>query len=318
MNNSDKDRAEHYKKNETQEQILEIMNQTLHKEELELINKFGKPKLPIIFIIGAQRSGTTVLMQLLSQLFDLSYPNNFIARYWNVPYIGASLYKSLTNNSSENNLDLTSDLGYTKGLEGPHEFSYFWKKWFPWESWEEKNFNKFDYSIIQKQLAAWESINNSPLVFKNLIQIDYNIEKLYSLFPNSIFIYLKRDLKFNIQSTYQSRIKLFNDETKWFGVKPSNYLELVKLPVIEQITKQIISINNDIEDQLSNIPNKNVININYEDLMKDYLNEINKIVSLTSLEKLENNNKIELRSANKISVSDNIFNLISDSVKAFS
>jgi len=318
MNNSDKDRAEPYKKNEIQEQILEIMNHSLYKEELELINKFDKPKLPVIFIIGAQRSGTTLLMQLISQLFEVSYPNNFIARYWNVPYIGANLYKSLIKKSSENNLDLSSDLGYTKGLEGPHEFSYFWKKWFPWDSWEKKAYDKIDYSILQKQLAAWESVNNAPLVFKNLIQIDYNIEKLYSLFSNSIFIYLKRDLSFNIQSTYKSRIKLFDDETKWFGVKPINYLELTKLPVLEQITKQVICINNDIEDQLSNIPNKNVINIKYEDLIKDYLCEINKIISLTKLQKLEINNKIELKSANKVSIRNNIFNQISVMVKTFS
>ena len=95
MKNSDHNRKDEYKKVDIQEHVLEIMNKTLLPTEIELIEKFEKPKLPVIFIVGAQRSGTTLLMQLMTQYFELSYPNNFIARYWDSPYIGAILYKNI-------------------------------------------------------------------------------------------------------------------------------------------------------------------------------------------------------------------------------
>jgi len=140
---SDGKRISKYKKDELEEKVLFEMNQTLYPKELELISNFTNPNLPIIFIVGAQRSGTTLLMQLMTSFFKLSYPNNFIARYWNVPFIGAVLYNSLSRNlNKKNNIDLHSDLGYTSGLEGPHEFGYFWKKWFPWESWQKKNMKR--------------------------------------------------------------------------------------------------------------------------------------------------------------------------------
>jgi len=277
MNNSDNIRNKRYKKDPIQESVLEIMNRTLYSKEIELIDKFSKPILPVIFIVGAQRSGTTLLMQLMTQYFELSYPNNFIARYWDVPYFGAMLYKNMLNNLEENQMDLNSDLGYTKGLKGPHEFGYFWKKWFPWESWEEKKYNEVDYSILQKQLAAWESVNDTPLIFKNVIQLNSNILQLKNLFPNALFIFIKRNLIYNVQSTYQSRIKLFGNTEEWFGVKPSNYNSLKKLPIIEQITKQIVSTNAEIDNQLARIDSDSYIDLKYEDLVQDKTNILKQI-----------------------------------------
>lgn len=269
MNNSDNNRNKRYKKDSRQEIVLEIMNRTLWPKEIELIDKFSKPKLPVIFIVGSQRSGTTLLMQLMTQCFELSYPNNFIARYWNVPYFGAILYKNISNNLRENRIDLNSDLGYTKGLDGPHEFGYFWKKWFPWESWEDKKYGEIDYALLQKQLGAWESVNGTPLIFKNVIQLNSNILQLKNLFPKALFIFIKRNLIYNVQSTYQSRLNLFGNSEEWFGVKPSNYNSLKNLPIIEQITKQIISTNMEIDEQLAKLDSNSYIEVKYENLVQD-------------------------------------------------
>ncbi len=312
MINPDGKRTEKYKKNKIQERVLFEMNETLFQKELELIKYFDKPKHPVIFIVGAQRSGTTLLMQLLTQHFELSYPNNFIARYWNVPYIGAVLFKSLSQNLNQKVIDLNSDLGYTSGLEGPHEFGYFWKKWFPRESREEKKYEETDYSILQKQLSAWQSIDNKPLIFKNLIQVDYHIEKLYEIFPNSVFIFLKRNLIYNVQSSYLSGVKLFGNENELFGVRPSNYQNIKDLPVFERIVKQITTINADIEDQLKKIPENKVIRINYEELISDSILQLNRISKKIGLESKQIKPKIQLVSGNKINLSVEKFNQIKE------
>ncbi|NOZ33901.1 MAG: sulfotransferase [Chlorobi bacterium] len=318
MINSDEKRTTKYKKDTIQEFVLSEMNKTLFSKESELIKDFDKPKLPVIFIVGAQRSGTTLLMQLLTQYFELSYPNNFIARYWNVPYIGAVLFKSLSQNINQKAVDLNSDLGYTSGLEGPHEFGYFWKKWFPPESWEEKKYEETDYSILEKQLAAWQSIDNKPLIFKNLIQLDYHIEKLHEIFPDSVFIFLKRNLIYNVQSSYLSGVKLFGNNNELFGVRPSNYPDIKDLPIFERIIKQITAINNDIENQLKKIPENKVLKINYEELIFDYMFQLNRISKKIGLESKKMKPKIQLVSGNKINLSVEKFNQIKellDSIK---
>lgn len=310
MNKSDKNRAEQYKKDNIQENVLKVMNKALSEKEIELINGFKEPQLPIIFIVGAQRSGTTLLMQLLIQHFELSYPNNFISRYWDAPYMGAMLYKNLSKNLNNTLLDLSSDLGYTKGLGGPHEFGYFWKKWFPWESWEDKKYDTVNYDILQKQLAAWESVNHTSLIFKNLIQVDYNISKLDKIIPNSYFIFIKRDLAYNIQSTLQSRIKLSGNEKEWFGVKPKNYKLYQELPVIKQIASQIIDTNDDIKEQLDNIAKDRVIELTYEDLVNDYKNELNKISLKIKLKQRQELGEAKIVSGNNIKLDKTTFNKI--------
>ena len=280
MNNNNEGRSPRYRKNQLEEKVLFEINQTLYEKELDLIKNFDKPKLPVIFIVGAQRSGTTLLMQLITQLYRINYPTNFVARFWQAPYIGNILYQSLLwHTTTEEKPKLESDLGYTSGIDGPHEFGYFWRRWFPWEIPTQKKYDEIDYSILLKELDAWQSINNLPIIFKNLIQVDYNIEFLYKIIPKAFFIFVKRDLAHNAYSTYNSRIKLFNDSTKWFGVKPPNYNTLIKLDVFEQIVTQIITINNDIEKQLRNIPAKNSITIHYEDLIDNFEKEILKIVN---------------------------------------
>lgn len=106
---------------------------------------------------------------------------------------------------------------------------------------------------------------------------------------------------------------MYNDENKWFGVKPTNYNNIIKLPVIEQIAKQIICTNKDIEKQLIDIPDNKIIKINYEDLISDYTIELNKIAKKTDLKRKTNNIIINLKSANKITNND-IFNKINRTI----
>ena len=307
MSNLDNKRTSQYKKNATHENVLKSMNEALLPVEKQLVQNFSMPKHPIIFIVGAQRSGTTLLMQLIAQLFDVSYPTNFIARYWNAPYIGATLYKNLSSQLEHKELDLQSDLGYTKGLQGPHEFGYFWKRWFPWESWETPQYEKIDYSLLQKELSAWQSVNNTPLVFKNLIILNSNIEFLAKIFPNSFFINIERESVFNCQSTYQSRLKLFGNEKEWFGVKPPEYLEISKMPIFEQIVYQLFYIRNNIKNQLEKLEITRYETIKYENLIKNYNQILEDLFYKIFKQKRVFNNDIKLVNGNKVSVAQSIF-----------
>ncbi len=299
MSNLDNKRTSQYKKNATHENVLKSMNEALLPVEKQLVQNFSMPKHPIIFIVGAQRSGTTLLMQLIAQLFDVSYPTNFIARYWNAPYIGATLYKNLSSQLEHKELDLQSDLGYTKGLQGPHEFGYFWKRWFPWESWETPQYEKIDYSLLQKELSAWQSVNDNPLVFKNILDVSFNIKKMYGILPQVFFIHIKRKPEFVVQSTYLSRQKLFNDISVWMGLNPPEFKELLKLNnVFEQIAAQVYYSVKYIEKDLENVPH---LTISYEDLVNNTENILRNIELKTGINriinkipKLENTNKTKL------------------------
>ncbi len=308
----DTKRVETYKKDSACEDLFEIMNKALIPRERELLKGFDTPHLPVIFIVGAQRSGTTLLMQLMIQSFKLSYPNNFIARYWDVPFFGAMLYESFVRDIELQQTSLSSDLGYTKGLNGPHEFGYFWKKWFPWESWESMDVKRKDYDIFKRQLAAWEGISGNPLLFKNIVQMDFKISAIKKILPDAFFIFLKRDLIYNVQSTYQSRIKLFGDEREWFGAKPPGFYNYLELPVLEQIAMQIVDTNSTIQDQLDAIPACDQETVQYENLIENPDAELCKLGEKLALKKRQRSefSKSELVSGNSVKVDRKVFSNI--------
>lgn len=312
------DRAKKYKKDPLAEHVLEQMNIKLESLEKNLTSEKEQPKLPLIFIIGAQRSGTTLLMQLLLHKYKLSYPSNFIARYWNSPFIGAVLFNSLNLEYRPDNF--SSDLGYTKGLEGPHEFGYFWKRFYPWQPFEKSYYEKIDYTPMIKSLAAWQCLNNQPLIFKNLIYLTYNIEHLHKLFPTALFIYITREPIYIIQSTYLSRIKLFNNKNSWIGIKPKKFKELSSLPIVEQIASQVYHIKNDINNQLLKLPDSSYLSVGYEEMISNPNKTMLKIENkLKDSFILDHNYPIpkNLVSGNKIKIDKKLFEKFQSAYKSF-
>ncbi|MCB0031474.1 MAG: sulfotransferase, partial [Anaerolineales bacterium] len=49
--------------------------------------------LQLLFVVGAPRSGTTLLYQLLATRFAVSYFNNFTARFTAAPLLGQKLWR---------------------------------------------------------------------------------------------------------------------------------------------------------------------------------------------------------------------------------
>ena len=268
------------KKDPDLEKAIALMNESLIGPEELLIDDFKSPELPILFVIGAQRSGTTVLTQSLAGLYNISYPSNLIARFWRAPYLGALLSQSLKVNAEK--MLFNSKFGATDGISGPHEFSYFWRHWFPGSAINaaECIISKKKQTILNKHFAAWQSVNNEPLLFKNLLEVIPNIQNLSSIFPTAVFLNIIRDDFFVIQSTYESRKNYSGNYESWFGIKPKNYKKIMQIddPLI-QTTEQVFYLKKDIDESLSKIPENRYININYEDLIADPEKNISRIES---------------------------------------
>ena len=116
-------RAEKYRKNEDEESFLIRLNNNLARTE-HLYFQPVQEQLPNIFIIGAPRSGTTLLSQLITFVLDIGYINNFIARFWEAPLQGIRLSNIINTNLRQ--ISFNSTHGVTSNLNGPHEFGYYW------------------------------------------------------------------------------------------------------------------------------------------------------------------------------------------------
>lgn len=264
-----------YKKDQKIEDLFSNFNQKLSELESEEIASFDSPRQDVIFIVGPQRSGTTLLMQLIANRFIVNYPDNLIARFWKAPYLGAQLKSKLDYNPD---LSLKSDLGFTNGIAQPHEFGYFWKRWF--DDYQLPFFSEKNSSELNKELAAWQSINEMPLVFKNLIQVVPNLDHLAKSIDNCKFIFVSRDDLYVIQSTLQSRKKLFGNTKSWFGIKPNHFSKIIEQsdPLL-QCTEQVFYLNQQLSNFKKSLNPKRYCTVNYEKLVDNPNLELDKIES---------------------------------------
>ena len=81
-------------KNRSANTAFASLNENLQKVQQQLYNTITEDQTSI-HIIGAPRSGTTLLSQLLLSYTQVGYINNLIAAFWNAPLYGIHLSKKL-------------------------------------------------------------------------------------------------------------------------------------------------------------------------------------------------------------------------------
>lgn len=305
----DKKRLDEYKKDDIVESAIEAANQRLQDLHLMISETYNIPKYPVIFIVGAQRSGTTLLMQSMVNYFRLFYVNNLIARFYKAPYVGAYLYKSLFKNIDNLEVGYSSDLGYTESIHGPHEFSYFWRRWFPYDAYD-KSFTEeaFAPGALAHELAALESVFGVPLVFKNITICDFNIERLARELPTALFINIERDPIYCMQSTYLSRLKMYGTDKEWMGVKPPEYHLLKEMPVFDQIAGQLHYTKEHIDASLKEISPERSVKVQYEHFVENPSEVMQNIFAMVQ----SNGFKIERRDKTAPSISSTNSKKLSD------
>lgn len=261
-------------------EIIENLKQLLQPKQLELNSKFTAPKNPVALIIGAPRSGTTLLMQLLASSGLFSYPTNLLARFAYSPYIGAQVQELLFNQNfgmeKHSTIDFSSDLGKSEGSMGVNEFFHFWRRFIPvfFPSYiEPDEFDKINFTQILQELASIESIFNKPFVCKG-IMLQYNLEHLKQWSDKFLFVYIKRNPEFVMQSIFQARQKYFNDTEQWWSVKPKEYVFLKEQNKYQQIAGQVYYTQKAIEKGLDSLSDTQKIIIRYEDLCQNPSNTI--------------------------------------------
>ena len=265
------------------ETVLAGVNDVLAPLESKLVSKFGHPQYPVILIAGPPRSGTTLVMQLVTACFNVGYISNLTARFWKAPYIGALLAQELRRRQAPQSPNFTSELGATYGYEGPHEFGFFWQRWFPYNETHQtspEDLKKIDFGLFCQELAAVESVFGAPLAFKNPIVFSLNMQFLAEVLPSAVFVVCRREPIYIAQSLLLSRVKYHGQKDTWFSVKPKEYTWLKNLPYPEQIAGQIYYTEKRIKDSLPSIALHRYLTIEYETLCKDPMREMEHVREL--------------------------------------
>jgi hypothetical protein len=270
------ERQPEFRRNEKLEELLSEINRILEVAEAKVLKLFRAPRYPLVFIVGCPRAGSTLMMQWLAKTGKFAYPSNLLSRFYGAPYIGAKIQQLLTDPDYDFNREIfdfgdpisfNSNLGKTKGALEPNEFWYFWRRFIPNtdpEYLDNKALMKVDTKKFVAELAAIEAVFDKPLAMKGHI-LQYNIPFLSNILEKVLFVFIKRDPLYNIQSLLEARIKYFGDRSAWYSVKPREYDKLKELDPFEQIAGQVYFTNKAVKQGLEKIDISRWLQVNYED-----------------------------------------------------
>lgn len=262
------ERLPKFRKDALSEEFLQRFNHQLVPLQSAEEAKQSAPKLPTVFIVGAPRSGTTLMSQLLAFSGCFGYVSNFVARFWLAPAVGARLQRSLGTGPERDELRFESMHGVTRGWGSPHEFGYYWSRWFDLgqdtHKLSDEEIGRVDRVALQRSLASLELAFGLPMAFKNSSWCTLQADFLAQVFPLSIFVVCRRDPLFVAQSILQARRERYGNENIWWSIRPPDYQHLLNLPWWDQIAGQIVGITDEVAKSVARIPTERVIDADYD------------------------------------------------------
>ncbi|MFM2588585.1 sulfotransferase [Vibrio sp. TBV020] len=239
-------------------------------------SQFMKTDFCHAFILGCPRSGTTALLQYLSYTNAWNYPTNLLTRFSSSLYVGMLFQRlmfdekfGLIRNSS--NIDFSSEYGRSKGAMNANEFFHFFRHYFPNQTiryLNKEELSKVDCVSLRKDLDIICELNNKPFLTKALM-FQYNLDFFSNKLGKVLYIYIRRDPIYNMQSIYKSRLSEMEGASHWWSAKPKQYKSLKDRNIFEQIAGQVLYSNYEIEECLKSIPSDNKLILDYERFVED-------------------------------------------------
>mgnify|MGYP006283117197 CR=1 FL=1 len=236
------------------------MYKYLSKIENYIISKLRlENKFPPLFIVGAPRSGTTlVYLHIINNMNFAYFPN--ISKEHPQACVSYSVIGKLFKHYS---VTYESSYGIVRGSMAPSDGWDIFHRWFP----------KYDYSSdindnklfeLKNIVRMHECIFKAPFANKNNSN-SVRIKHLSSLFPNAIFLHVHRDIPSSVMSLLESREKHGTEENEWWGVPPPKYYDKIFSTDLERAVYQIWGVNEHILNVFDTLSSNSTISVSYEE-----------------------------------------------------
>lgn len=257
-------------KDEAHERFLAHLNDWLARMPLDEPVSAGAADLPLVYVVGAPRSGTTLVSQLLAKYLDVGYINNLIARFWRRPIVGIRLSAICLGPDARRAISLHSTHGVTPGLAGPHEFGYFWRYWFGLDRAATHHLMPHEVARVDAEalgrVLRQEILGGfgRPTVFKNVI-CGFQAQLLTRIHPRSLFIHVTRDPLATGASILAARRARYGSYDAWWSLKPATFDTIRHAATAaEQVAMQVQDCRVEFAAELGS-PGVHAMTLSYED-----------------------------------------------------
>lgn len=234
---------------------------------------------PVMFIVGAPRTGSTLLFQLVTHALEVIYTDNLAAilhRNW----LSALAMGELVPGSRVHGV-FSSRHGASKGCFAPSEAGEFWYRWFP----RDRHFLSRDdvdagcRESIRSELVAAVCWLDKPLVFKNL-PMGQRLQVIAAIFPDARIVWCRRDTVDTVLSILAARRSRGVLATEWWSVMPREVERMRGLPELQRVVAQVMAVEAQIEADLALFKSGNVLVIDYREASQDPAGVVARLAAL--------------------------------------
>lgn len=245
------------------------------------IDEYGNQPLKHqpIFIIGAPRTGSTILYQAITNLYDVLYVDNLVCKFHQNFFFGFWLSNKTYGNQPHNNYEADHGNTHMHGLRAPSECGQFWYRWLPKDHHyiEADEIQDGKLEEIRKEITAVINYFDKPIVFGNN-NAGLRIKMINKIFPKSKYIMALRDPLSVASSLLKARMKFYDSYEKWWSLMPSNHLYLKQLDFAEQVVMQYFWINKNIKDDVTTLNKREyLMEVEHQKFCEDFSGNISSI-----------------------------------------
>ena len=250
-------------------------------------NLLGKRKSTnpkALFILGAPRTGSTILYQALCSGLNLPYISNFTNMYFpRAPILGLAIQKSFPIE-----ICFSSQYGKTEGIFQPSEGSAVMAHWFggghPSAIVSNTILNGRAEHFLST-LGATEALFGSPIAIKNAWNC-FRIRYLAEALPEACFIWIRRDVSAAAKSDLAARFVTQGSQTEWNSATPANVDKLRKLPPEGQVVENQFAYAKAISHDLRCHASGRWVEVWYEDFRRNPVSVLDRIACALRLSQM--------------------------------
>jgi hypothetical protein len=209
----------------------------------------------------------------------LAVPSNLAARFSGNPLFAGMLQRLLTDPSlgfrdelavGSGSDGFSSSYGKTRGLLAPHEFSFYFRRFFPVTVGEEltpEQLRRCDTAGFLEGLRRFGEALGAPVGVKAML-IQYHL-RLFLGDRRVVVMHTVRDEPDNVVSLLGHRSVVAGDPREWISVRPPEYEWLRELSPVEQVAGQVHFTNQRILQQLAEFPAERVLRLSHDEFCRD-------------------------------------------------
>jgi hypothetical protein len=235
--------------------------------EKSVVNRENREVYPPVFIIGAPRTGSTLLFRLLIRKFHFAYLTNLQNLFYLCPALVAKL-SALLGKPAKNQKATADIYGYIKGTFSPSEAGAIYRHWLHESDFSGDLLTGAEASLVRNSINYISRTANAPFLSKNLLN-SMRMRNILKVNPGSFFIWMQRDPLYTAQSILKFRRAVLGNDRAWGGTIPENYETIKSLPPVEQVIWQVKGTNDYISKMIKEHGISNLVEIHYESLCRE-------------------------------------------------